>query len=129
MLFCQIRVFYRVLFAMQKRRYLRWFRAPVENHTIYMNLSCSGGLLAGCCVDGLGWLGWAGWVELAGFAGGLCWLPAHLQYLWNGFLEPWVSISITISKLFKCGSYICEKVESNQMCANVQAEGCTLVNI
>ena len=36
-----------------------------------MNLSCLGGLLAGCCVDGLGWLGWAGWVELAGFAGGL----------------------------------------------------------
>ena len=43
----------------------------MENHTIYMNLPCLGGLLAGCCVDGLGWLGWAGWVELAGFSGGL----------------------------------------------------------
>ena len=58
--------FYTVLFALQKRRYLRWFRALKENHTICNNLSCLGGLLAG-----LGWLGWVGWVMLAGFAGGL----------------------------------------------------------
>ena len=63
--------FYGVLFALQKRRYLQWFRALEENHTICDNLSCLGGLLAGCCVDGVGWLGWGGWVELAGFAGGL----------------------------------------------------------
>ena len=62
--------FYGVLFALQKRRYLQWFRALEENHTICNNLSCLGGLLAGCCVDGVGWLGWVGWVELAGFAGG-----------------------------------------------------------
>ena len=63
--------FYRVLFALQTRRYLQRFRALEENHTIFHNLSCLGGLLAGCCVDGVGWLGWVGWVELAGFAGGL----------------------------------------------------------
>jgi len=69
--FFKLVCFCSVSFALQKRRYLQWFRALEENHTICNNLSCLGGLLAGCCVDGVGWLGWVGWVELAGFAGGL----------------------------------------------------------
>ena len=72
MIIFQIRVFFcSVPFALQKCRYLQWFRALEENHTICNNLSCLGGLLAGCFVHGVGWLGWVGWSELAGFAGGL----------------------------------------------------------
>ena len=103
MAFCQIRMFYRVLFAMQKRRYLRWFRAPVENHTIYMNLSCLGGLLAGCCVDGLGWLGWAGWVELAGFAGGLFGCLSICSTFLIDFLSPGFPLALQLANHLSIG--------------------------
>ena len=63
---CWIRLFYRVVFALARRRYLRCFRVRRENFVILVNSSCLGGLLWLT-----GWMGWAGWVwvELAVFAG------------------------------------------------------------
>ena len=53
--FIKFMCFYVVLFALQKRRYLQWFRALEENHTI-----CAFWVSSGCC-----WAPWAVWVPWA----------------------------------------------------------------
>ena len=106
MICCKFREFDLVLSALGKRCYLLWFRALEENHTICDNLSCLGGLLAGCCVDGLSWLGWVGWVELAGFAGGLfgC-LPTCSTFCMAVFLSGAASIRQSLlASLSQCSA-------------------------
>ena len=75
----------------------------MENHTIYMNLSCLGGLLARCCVDGLGWLGWAGWVELAGFAGGLFGCLSICSTFLIDFLSPGLPLALQLANHLSIG--------------------------
>ena len=90
-------MFYAVLFALQEPRYIRTsLFTVIETFDNCNNLLCLGGLLAGCCVDVLGWLGWVGWIRVLGDASDrireFCCDLGDLSYRIRGFSSFWVSV-------------------------------------